>query len=60
MGKLTGKSKHAVKAGNHIHTKMISNSAIVRRGYKCRILEMYLKLSDQQLKIVLDTCRLLY
>ena len=60
MGKLTGKSKHAVKAGNRLHTKMVSNPATVRRGYKCRILEMHLKLSHQQLKTVLDTCRLLY
>ena len=27
MGKLTGKGKHTVKAGNHPHTNMISKSS---------------------------------
>ena len=40
---------------------MISKPAVVRRGeYKCRILEMHLKLKDQQLKTILFTYRLLY
>ena len=39
---------------------MVSSPAIVRRGCKCRILEMHLKWSDQQLKTIMDTCRLLY
>ena len=61
MEKLTGKGKHTVKVGNHPHTNMISKPAIVRRGeYKCRILEMDLKLKDQQLKTILFTYRLLY
>ena len=54
MGKLTSKGKHTVKVGNHPHTNnLISKSAIVRGGeYKCRILEMHLKLRDQQLNLV--------
>ena len=40
---------------------MISNPAIVRRGeYKCRILEIHLKLRDQQLKTILYIYRLLH
>ena len=39
--------KHTVKVGNHSYTNMISKPAIVRREeYKCRILEMHLKLRD--------------
>ena len=54
MGKLTSKGNHTVKAGNHPHTSMTSKPAIVRRGeYKCRILEMHLKLRDQQIKTIL-------
>ena len=61
MEKLTSKGKYKVKAGNHLHTNMISKSAIVRRGeHKCRILEMHLKLNDQQIKIILLIYRLLY
>jgi len=60
MQKLTGKSKHTVKVGNHPHTNMISKPEIMRRGVKCRILEMHLKLRDQQLKTVLYNYRLLY
>ena len=61
MEKLTSKGKHTVKVGNHPHTNMISKSAIMRKGeYKYRILEMHLKLKDQQLKTVLFTYRLLY
>ena len=53
MGKL--------KVGKTPHTNMISKPAIVRRGqYKCRILEMPLKLREQQLEIILYICRLLY
>ena len=51
MGKLTSKGKHTVKVGSHPDTKMVS---------KCRILEMHLKLRDQQLKIILYVYRLLY
>ena len=29
---LTGKGKHTVKVGSHLHTNMISKPAIVRRG----------------------------
>ena len=40
MEKLTGKGKHKVNVGNHLHTNMTSKSATVRRGeHKCRILE---------------------
>ena len=50
MGNLTSKGKHTVNVGNHPHTN-ISKPANMRRGeYKCRILEMHLKLRDQQLK----------
>ena len=61
MGKLTSKGKHTVKVGNHPHTHMISKLAIMRRGqYKCRILEMHLKLRDYELKTILYIYRLLY
>ena len=61
MGKLTSKGKHTVKVGNNLHTNMISKPAIMRRGeYKCRILEMHLKLRDQQLKTIFFIYRLLY
>ena len=40
---------------------MISKPAILRRGeYKCQILEMNLKLRDQQHKTTVYICRLLY
>ena len=58
MGKLTDEGKHTVKVGNDLHTNMTST---VRRGeYKCRILEMHLKLKNQQLKTSLFIYRLLY
>ena len=61
MGKLTTKGKHTAEVGNHPHTNMISKPAIMRRGkYKYRILEMHLKLKDQQLKTILYLYRLLY
>ena len=51
MGQLIGKHKHTAKVGNHPHTNVISKPIMVRRGeYKCRILEMYWKLRDEQLK----------
>ena len=54
MGKLTGKSKHTVKVGNHPHTNMISKPVIMRgRDYKCRIFEIHLKLRDKQLKTIM-------
>ena len=61
MEKLTDKGKHIVKVGNHVHTNMISKPATVRRGEnKCRILEMHLKLKEQQIKTSLFAYRLLY
>ena len=39
---------------------MTSKPAIVRREYKCRILEMHLQLRGQQLKTILCIYRLLY
>ena len=61
MEKLTGKGKYAVNIGNHPHTNMISKPAIMRRGeYECMILEMHLKLKDQQLRIIFYIYRLLY
>ena len=54
MEKLIGKSKHTLKVENNLHTNMISKPAIVRRGEQnCRILEMHLKLKDQQLRTIL-------
>ena len=54
MGKLTSKGKYTVKVENHPHTNMISKPGIMRRGeYKCRILEMHLKLKDWQFKTIL-------
>ena len=48
MKRLTGKGKYIV---NNPHTNMIPKPAIMKKGgYKCRILEMYLQLRDQQLK----------
>ena len=58
--KLTGKGKHKIKVGNHLHTNMVSKPATVRREHKCRIREMHLKLKDQQLKTILFIYRLLY
>ena len=61
MGKLTSKGKHTVKVGNHLNTNRISKPATVRKGvYRCRILEMYLKCTDQELKTILYIYRLLY
>ena len=57
MEKLTSKGKHTVKVTNHPQANMVPKPAIVRRGgYKCRILEMHLKLSDQKLEIILCIC----
>ena len=54
MRRLTGKGKHRAKERNHPHTNMIPKPATVRRGgYKCRILDMFLKLRDWQLKTIL-------
>ena len=40
---------------------MISKLAPMRRGkYECKILEMHLKLKDQQLKIILHIYRMLH
>ena len=61
MGKLTGKSKNTVKAGNHPHTNMISKPAAMRRGeYKCRKWELHLKLRDQQLTTNLCVYKYIY
>ena len=56
MGKLTSKGIHKVNVGNHPHIKMISKLAVERLGkYKCRILEMRLKLRGQKLNTTLYT-----
>ena len=61
MGKLTGKSKHTVKVGNHPHTHMIPKPATMRRGeYQCRKWELHLKLRDQQIKTTLCVCIYIY
>ena len=50
-GKLTGKGKQTLQVGRQLSTH--KSTAMVRRGeYKCRMLEMHLKLRDQQLKLV--------
>ena len=50
-----------VKVGSITHTNTISKPAIVIRGeYKCRILEIHLKLKDQWLRTILFIHRLLY
>ena len=60
MKKSTNKGKYTIKVGHHLH-KYDMKSAIMRRGeYKCRILQMYLKLKEQQLQTILFTYRLLY
>lgn len=54
MAKLTSKGKHKIKAGNHPQTNMIPKKSIFRKGqYKRRLLEILLKLIDQQLKTLL-------
>ena len=61
MEKLIHKGKHTVNVGNQPHTNMISKLVIMRKEeYKCRILEMHLKLKDQQLETILFIYRLLY
>ena len=41
MEKFTGKSKHKVNVGNHLHTNMISKPAIVRRAQMQNIGNVY-------------------
>ena len=54
MTRLTSEGIHIVKVGNHPHTYIPPKSEIVRRGgYKCRTLEMYLQLRDQQIKTII-------
>ena len=60
MEKLPSKGKHTVKVGNHVHTNVILKPTAVKRKHKWRILEIHMKLKDQQLKIFLFICRLLY
>ena len=49
MTRLTSKDIDIVKVGNHPHTNMLPKPEITRRGgYKCRILEMHLKLRDEE------------
>ena len=52
MRKLTSKGKYIAKVGYYPYTNRISKTAVMKRGgYKFRILEMHLKLRDQQLKM---------
>ena len=61
MRKLTGKCKHTINIGSHPHANMISKQSIMRKeGYKGSILEMHLKLRDQQIKTIFHGYRLLY
>ena len=56
MGKLTIKGKHTLKIGNHLHTNVITQPAIMRRGEcKCRTMEMHFKLRHRQLKTSVRT-----
>ena len=49
MGKLTSKSKHTVKVGNHQKINMISKKVIMSgREYKRSILKVHIKLRYQQ------------
>ena len=57
MEKLPSKGKYSVKVGNHVHTNVILKPEIGERKHKWRILEIHMKLKDQQLKIVLFICR---
>ena len=58
---MNGENKYTIKVGNHPYTNMILKLAVMRRGeYQCRILEMHLKLRDQQLITIFYICRLLY
>ena len=53
MGMLIGKGKHTMMAGSHPHKNMILEPIIMRGGeYKCRILEIHMKLRVQHLKIM--------
>ena len=53
MTRLTSKGIYTVKIRNHPCTIIPPKSEIMRRGgYKCRTLEMYLQLRDQQLKTI--------
>ena len=60
MRKLTGKGRHITRAGNNSHTNTTSKQAKMRREHKCRILEIHLKLREEQLKTILYVYRLLY
>ena len=52
MRKFSSKGKHIAKVGYYTYTNRISKTAVMKRGgYKFRILEMHLKLRDQQLKM---------
>ena len=55
MTRLMSKSMCSVKVGNNPRTVMLPKSEIMRRGYKCRTLEMHLQLGDQQLKTIIHT-----
>ena len=53
MTRPTSKGIHTVKIGNHPRTIIPPKSEIMRRGgYKCRTLEVHLRLRDQQLKTI--------
>ena len=60
MENFTGKDKHTVKVGNHPHTNISEPAFVQRESNKCRILEIHLKLKDQQVKKALYIHRLLY
>ena len=56
MGKIPGKGKHTVKAGNHAYTDVISKPATVRREqYKFRKWELYLNNLKQSCVINIQT-----
>ena len=60
MTTLTNKGIYIVKVGNNPCTNMLPKSEIMRRGHKCRTLEMHLQLRDKQLRTILYLYRLLF
>ena len=58
MEKLTGKGKQ--NKGRKSTTEIWYHNQQVRGEYKCKILEMHLKLKDQQFKTILFIYRPLY
>ena len=58
MGNFTGKGKHSIKVGNNPYA--IKTSSQEKRRVQNRILEMHLKVRDQQLKTISYAYRPVY